>query len=76
MICDYIDSYCSRFKEFITGGISPYLREMKKTKWSGGNIELVAFSKLLKLNISVFDLITDLTPRNSNEYSGAVKLYL
>ena len=71
MICDYIDVHRSRFKEFITGGISTYLREMGKQKWWGGNIELVAFSELFEFNISVFDLITDLTPRYSYEYSGS-----
>ena len=69
MIFAYYDAHRSIFKEFITGGISTYLREMRKQKWWRGNIELVAFSKLFELNLSVFDLITDLTPRYSYEYS-------
>ena len=32
IICDYIDAHHSRFKKFIIGGISAYLREMKKQK--------------------------------------------
>ena len=43
---DYIDAHRSRFIEFITGGISTYLREMRKPKWWEGNIELVVFSKI------------------------------
>ena len=35
MICDYIDAHRSRFKEFITGGISTYFREMRKPMWWG-----------------------------------------
>ena len=69
MICDYIDAHRSKFKELIAGGISTYLREIRKPKWWGGNIELMAFSELFEFNISVFYLITDLTPRYSYEYS-------
>ena len=69
MICDYIDAHRSRCKEFITREISTYLREMRKPKWWEGNIELVTFSKLSEFNISVFDLVTDLTPRYSYVYS-------
>ena len=29
----------------------------------------MAFSELFEFNISVFDLVTDLTPKYSNEYS-------
>ena len=69
IICDYIDTHRSGFKEFITGRIFTYLREMRRPKWWRGNIELVAFSDLFKFNISVFDLFTYLTPRYSYEYS-------
>ena len=32
IICDFIDAHRSRFKKFIIGGISAYLREMRKPK--------------------------------------------
>ena len=35
----------------------------------GGNIKLVAFSGLFEFNISVSELITNLTPRYNYEYS-------
>ena len=69
IICDYIDAHRSIFNDFIIGGISTYLREMRKLKWWRGNIELVIFSELFEFNISVFDIIKDLIPRYSYEYS-------
>ena len=51
MVSEYIDAHRSRFKEFITKGISTYLREMRNPKWWGRNIELVAFSELSEFNI-------------------------
>ena len=67
------DAYRSRFKDFITGRIATYLRVIEKQKWWRGNIELVAFSELFEFNISVYNLIIDLIPRYSYEYSRSSK---
>ena len=35
MICEYIDAYRSKFKEFITGRISSLLREFEEAEVMG-----------------------------------------
>ena len=59
IIYSYIEHKQKYFKRYLTkGNTTDYIKEIRRATASGGEIELIALSKLYKINLSIWELLT------------------
>ena len=63
-IYSYVKHKQNYFKRYLTkDNITDYINEMRRVTTSGGEIELIALSELYKINLSIWDLLTQEEPK-------------
>ena len=63
-IYSYVEHKQEYFKRYLTeDNIDDYIKEMRRATTSGGEIELIALSELYKINLSIWDLLTQEEPK-------------
>ena len=63
-IYSYVEHKQEYFKRYLTeDNIDDYIKEMRRATTSGGEIELIALSELYKINLPIWDLLTQKEPK-------------
>ena len=63
-IYSYVEHKQEYFKRYLTeDNIDDYIKEMRRATTFGGEIELIALSELYKINLSIWDLLTQEEPK-------------
>ena len=64
IIYSYVEHKQEYFKRYLTeDNIDDYIKEMRRATTSGGEIELIALSELYKINLPIWDLLTQEEPK-------------